>query len=138
MAYQTPHEDKALGTYLREIARVSLLTPEEEKSLALDAQRGDERRQRDFLRAVEDCLGERFAGELRPCEHRRVCGRDPAPRGMRQPTGFRRRAPDQRRFGGALVLRDVERAERAAAGVPRPPAPRRPNRPKCFSSPPTP
>jgi len=43
MAYQTPHEDKALGTYLREIARVSLLTPEEEKSLALDAQRGDEK-----------------------------------------------------------------------------------------------
>jgi RNA polymerase primary sigma factor len=43
MAYETPHEDKALGTYLREISRISLLTPDEEKSLARDAKRGDEK-----------------------------------------------------------------------------------------------
>jgi RNA polymerase primary sigma factor len=43
MDYQTPHEDKALGTYLREIARVPLLTPEEEKSIAREAQNGDEK-----------------------------------------------------------------------------------------------
>lgn len=43
MAYQTPHEDKALGTYLREIARVPLLTPEEEKAIARESQNGDEK-----------------------------------------------------------------------------------------------
>jgi RNA polymerase primary sigma factor len=44
MSYsQTPHEDKALGTYLKEIARVALLTREEEQLLARDAQKGDEK-----------------------------------------------------------------------------------------------
>ena len=36
------HEDKALGTYLREIAKVSLLTPEEEKTLARKVRSGEE------------------------------------------------------------------------------------------------
>jgi RNA polymerase primary sigma factor len=35
-------EDKSLGTYLKEIARVPLLTPEEEKETARLAQKGDE------------------------------------------------------------------------------------------------
>jgi RNA polymerase primary sigma factor len=43
MTYQTPHEDKALGTYLREIARIPLLTPEEEKAFAFEAAKGDEK-----------------------------------------------------------------------------------------------
>jgi RNA polymerase primary sigma factor len=35
-------EEKSLGTYLREIARVSLLTPEEEKKLSRAAHKGDQ------------------------------------------------------------------------------------------------
>lgn len=35
-------EEKSLGTYLREIARVPLLTPEEEKETSRRAQKGDE------------------------------------------------------------------------------------------------
>jgi RNA polymerase primary sigma factor len=36
-------EEKSLGTYLKEIARISLLTPEQEKELSLAAQKGDEK-----------------------------------------------------------------------------------------------
>jgi RNA polymerase primary sigma factor len=36
-------EEKSLGTYLKEIARVSLLTPEQEKELSRAAQKGDEK-----------------------------------------------------------------------------------------------
>jgi len=36
------NEEKSLGTYLREIARVPLLTPEEEKSISRAARKGDE------------------------------------------------------------------------------------------------
>lgn len=43
MRYETPHEDKALGTYLREIARIPLLQPEEEKAVAVVARGGDEK-----------------------------------------------------------------------------------------------
>jgi RNA polymerase primary sigma factor len=43
MAYETPHEDKALGTYLREIAKIPLLTHDEEKTVSLVAQSGDEK-----------------------------------------------------------------------------------------------
>ncbi|HVZ80037.1 MAG TPA: RNA polymerase sigma factor RpoD/SigA [bacterium] len=35
-------EEKSVGTYLKEIARVSLLTPEEEKALGRKVQKGDE------------------------------------------------------------------------------------------------
>ena len=35
-------EEKSLGTYLKEIARISLLTPEEEKELSRKAHKGDE------------------------------------------------------------------------------------------------
>jgi RNA polymerase primary sigma factor len=41
--FPTLHEDRALGTYLREIAKVDLLTPEEEKALARAVQSGDEK-----------------------------------------------------------------------------------------------
>lgn len=43
MRYETPHEDKALGTYLREIAKTPLLQPEEEKAVAVVARGGDEK-----------------------------------------------------------------------------------------------
>jgi len=36
-------EEKSLGTYLKEIARVPLLTPQEEKDLSRDVQKGDEK-----------------------------------------------------------------------------------------------
>jgi len=36
-------EEKSLGTYLKEIAKVSLLTPEQEKEISLAAQKGDEK-----------------------------------------------------------------------------------------------
>ena len=36
-------EEKSLGTYLKEIARVSLLAPEQEKELSRAAQKGDEK-----------------------------------------------------------------------------------------------
>jgi len=36
-------EDKSVGTYLKEIARVPLLTPEEEKKISRAAQKGDEK-----------------------------------------------------------------------------------------------
>lgn len=36
-------EDKAVGTYLKEIAGISLLKPEEEKELAYSARKGDEK-----------------------------------------------------------------------------------------------
>jgi RNA polymerase primary sigma factor len=36
-------EERSLGTYLREIARVPLLTPEEEKTVSRAAQKGDEK-----------------------------------------------------------------------------------------------
>ncbi len=35
-------EEKSVGTYLKEIARISLLTPEEEKSISRSARKGDE------------------------------------------------------------------------------------------------
>lgn len=35
-------EEKSVGTYLKEIARISLLTPDEEKTLSRAAQKGDE------------------------------------------------------------------------------------------------
>ena len=36
-------EEKSVGTYLREIARVPLLTPEQEKKISKSAQKGDEK-----------------------------------------------------------------------------------------------
>jgi RNA polymerase primary sigma factor len=36
-------EEKSVGTYLREIARIPLLTPEEEKAVSRAAQKGDEK-----------------------------------------------------------------------------------------------
>ena len=36
-------EEKSLGTYLKEIARVPLLTPQEEKQLSREAHKGDEK-----------------------------------------------------------------------------------------------
>ena len=35
------NDEKSVGTYLREIARIPLLTPEEEKKLAIEARKGD-------------------------------------------------------------------------------------------------
>ncbi len=38
-----PSEEKSLGTYLREIARVPLLTPQEEKTISRASKKGDEK-----------------------------------------------------------------------------------------------
>ena len=44
-------EDKAVGTYLKEISRTPLLTPEEEKKISRTAQKGDEKAYKHMVEA---------------------------------------------------------------------------------------